>query len=214
MKHSTIFANGALSATEISLPPGEIVIAADGGARHCLKLGIEPQAVVGDFDSLSAAEITALEAAAVQLIRYPAHKDETDLELALNYALELGSTEITLYGMLGGRWDMSFANLLLLAAPRYAGINFRIVDGQTSAYLLRAGETLKLEGQPGTTVSVIPFNGPARGITYQGLAWPLENATLPYGTPRGVSNTLCGTQAQISLAEGLLLIFVMELGGL
>jgi thiamine pyrophosphokinase len=210
MKWVTIFANGEISSTASSLLVAGIVIAADGGARHCLELGINPHVVIGDFDSLESEEIETLLTGGVELINHPAEKDETDLELALNHAMKMGATDIKLYGLLGGRWDMTFANLLLLAAPRYAGIKFQIVDGATTAYILRGGEILKLNSQPGATISVVPLHGPAHGITYQGLQWPLENATLPFGTPRGISNTMIETEAQIWLKEGILLIIVIE----
>ena len=210
MKQITIFANGNTPSVDISFFHNETVIAADGGARHCLKFGITPQVVIGDFDSLSDDEIAILEADGVELIKHPIEKDETDLELALEYAVKTGATEIILYGLLGGRWDMTFANILLLASPSYAEINFRIVDGSTTAYILRGGETLTLEGKLGTTVSVIPLNKPARGITYQGLQWTLKNATLPFGTPRGVSNIMTATTAQISLEKGTLIVFVID----
>jgi thiamine pyrophosphokinase len=201
-----IFANGELPETEIALPPEAVVIAADGGARHCLRLGITPQAVIGDFDSLTPQETADLEARGARLLRYPADKDETDLELALDYALRHGAREITLYALLGGRWDMSFANLLLLAAPRYAGLRLRVCAGETAVRLLRGGETLTLRGQPGETVSLVPLSD-LHGLTYRGLKWPLQNADLPFGTPRGVSNLLLGPRAEISLAEGVAAVF-------
>ncbi len=210
MKKITIFANGDFPSTDISISPNEMILAADGGARHCLKIGVRPQVVIGDFDSLSNEEIATLEAAEVQLIRYPVDKDETDLELTLDYSVTIGATEITLYGLLGGRWDMTFANILLLASPSYAHIFFRIINGNTIAYLLHGGEILNLHARPGALVSAIPLISPARGITYQGLEWPMENATLPWGTPKGVSNKMISTKAQISLEEGLLLVFVIN----
>jgi thiamine pyrophosphokinase len=212
MSKITIFANGKISSNTVSLPVDSLVIAADGGARHCLKLGITPQVVIGDFDSLTDKEIETLSANGVEFIRHPVEKDETDLELALDQAFQMGATEVTLYGLLGGRWDMTVANLLLLAAPRYAEIKFRIIDGATTAFILRGGGILELDAQPGATVSAIPLNGAASGITYQGLQWPLENATLPFGTPRGVSNAVVGSEVQIFLEEGTLLVFVIDSG--
>ena len=209
MSKATIFANGEITQTSISLPVDGIVIAADGGARHCLKLGITPQVVIGDFDSLTETEITTLAANGAELIRHSVEKDETDLELALDHALKLGASEVLLYGLLGGRWDMTFANLLLLASPQFAGIRFRILDGDTTGTLLHGGETQVLKGRPGDMVSVIPLNGPANGITYKGLQWPLENANLSFGTPKGVSNFIVSTNAHISLESGTLLIFVI-----
>lgn len=210
MSQFTIFANGELSTTNIALPPDATIIAADGGAKHCLALGIIPHVVIGDFDSLSEKNIAALDAAGTEFIRHPTSKDETDLELALDYSLGLGASEVTLYSLLGGRWDMTFANILLLASARYTGIRFRILDGNSEALILRGGETLNIEGQPGNIVSVIPLDGPASGICYTGLRWPLNNATLPFGSPKGVSNVFLATKASISLDEGLLLVFVSD----
>ncbi|HBX70535.1 MAG TPA: thiamine diphosphokinase [Chloroflexi bacterium] len=209
MNQISIFANGEISLSEISQPLEGMIIAADGGARHCLRLGFIPQVVIGDFDSLSEADAAILQASGTEFIHYPADKDETDLELALDYAVKQGAQAITLYGLLGGRWDMSFANLLLLAAPRFAGIRFCVISGDTEAYILRGGETLEINGQPGNTVSAIPLSADVCGLTYTGLRWPLENAVLSFGTPRGVSNVLNREIAKISLENGLLLVMLI-----
>jgi len=210
MSQITVIANGVLLSETINVPENEIIIAADGGARHCLELGITPNVVIGDFDSLTEDEIAHLENKHVELIRHPVDKDETDLELALNKAVELGATQITLYGLLGGRWDMSFANMLLLALPRFAGICFQVIGGKTEAFILRGSETLELQGQRGDTVSVIPLSQTIHGLTYDGLQWPLENATLDFGSPRGVSNTIKNYTAHIHLEDGLLLVFLIH----
>ena len=86
----------------------------------------------------------------------------------------------------------------------------RIIDKNTIAYILRGGESLELHSQPGTIVSAIPLERKTSGITYMGLRWFLENATLAFGTPRGVSNVMTGTKAKISLKEGILLIFLID----
>jgi thiamine pyrophosphokinase len=204
-----IFANGDVTANPIEIPPDAFVMAADGGARHCLATGITPHLVIGDFDSLTKDEISKLKAKGASLVRYPADKDETDLELALEYALNAGGQNITLYGLLGGRWDMSFANLLLLAAPRFSGVQCRVIAGERAHILiLRGGETLKLQGQTGDTVSVLPIHGDVHGLTYRGLKWSLKNADLDFGSPRGVSNTFTGSQAMIRLEAGVALVFV------
>jgi thiamine pyrophosphokinase len=210
MKSVTIFANGDVSSSEISLPPDEIVIAADGGAFHCLRYGIPINFVIGDFDSLSTKEISKLLEADIDFIRHSTDKDETDLELALNHALKLGATDITLYGVLGGRWDMSIANILLLATPSFTKIRFKIMDENTTGYLLRGGNTLNLKGRKGTIVSAIPLDNRTKGITYQGLIWSLNNEYLKFGTSRGLSNVMISTEAKITLEEGILLVFLMD----
>ncbi len=200
-----ILANGNLVPPLHPMPADAYVIAADGGARHCPALKLRPHVIIGDLDSLSAGEAAKFEQAGVEIIRHPAAKDETDLELALAHAVARGATEIMLLGALGGRWDMTFANLLLLAAPTYAGIRLRLLEGAQEMHILRGGERLTLRGTAGDTVSVIPLRGDAEGITYQGLSWPLENARLIFSAPRGVSNTMTGDSANIALQKGIVL---------
>lgn len=210
MNQCIIFANGNFSSVGHSINPNHIIIAADGGARHCLEIGINPQFVIGDFDSLSEKELTFLKSKGAELIKFSTQKDETDLELAVDFAKNQGYTDISIYGALGGRWDMTFANVLLLASSKYAGINFKIIDGITIAYILRSRETLKFRSQPGSIVSIIPLGGSVKGITYNGLKWPLEKANLPFGTPKGVSNKTTQNDSEISLDEGIILVFLIN----
>jgi thiamine pyrophosphokinase len=203
-----IIANGEISHTVINTPPDAIVIAVDGGALNCLKLGIFPNVVIGDFDSLSQDDILKLEKSGAEMIRYPVNKDETDLELALDYAVNTGVTKLTLFGLLGGRWDMSFANILLLSSSKYKGIHFHIINGCDEMFILRGGETIELNGLVGDIVSVIPLTSQTTGVTYSGLEWPLVRASLEFGSPRGVSNRLTSEIARIEMETGILLIVV------
>ncbi len=203
-----IIANGNIPRTPFEISPNSIVIAADGGARTCIKLGIMPHKVIGDFDSLSEDEISILEDAGSEMIQHPVNKNKTDLELALDYAVDKGVTNITLMGLLGERWDMSFANILLLTSNHYEGINFNIVDENNEMFILRGENTLLLNGNPGDTVSVIPLSNPTNGITYSGLDWPLKDASLEFGSTRGISNRLSSKIAQIQLKSGILLVII------
>lgn len=204
--HILIFANGLITGSPLPLPPYDLLVAADGGARNAFRFGLVPDVMIGDFDSLSPDEIAGFERAGAGTMRFPAEKDETDLELALDFAVKNRADKITLYGLFGGRWDMTFANLLLIAGAKYAGIRLTIMEASTKMYILRDGETQKLTGAPGDTVSVLPLSGPAEGVTYSGLTWPLVSATLPFGTPRGVSNTLASSPASIKINTGILLV--------
>jgi thiamine pyrophosphokinase len=206
-----IFANGDISSPKINLPPHTKLIAADGGASNCLSVGIIPQVVIGDFDSLTQDELSTLKSCGATLIRFPTSKDETDLELALNYAVEHGATEITLFGMLGGRWDMSIANIMLLTSPRFERIHFFILDDDYEFFILRGGMKLVFYGNPGDLVSVIPLSPQAKGISYSGLEWPLHEATLCSGSQRGVSNHMLEKEAKISLISGVLLVVLNHL---
>jgi thiamine pyrophosphokinase len=205
-----IFANGNISGVDINKLDNTTMIAADGGAHHCIKLGIIPHIVIGDFDSLNPETLILLKKSGANLIRYPSNKDQTDLELALNYAIANGATNITLYGLLGGRWDMSIANILLLSSPNYRHIKFHIIDEATEMFILRGENTLELNGKKGDTVSVIPLSNTTSGITYSGLEWPLEHASLDFGSPRGVSNRMLSELAHIHLDTGVLFVILIH----
>lgn len=210
-----IFANGALSdpdGARAAINTGDVIIAADGGARHCLELGLTPDLVVGDFDSLEAGELAPLEAAGSHLIRYPAHKDETDLELALGEALARGAERVLVFGALGARWDMSLANLLLLSNPAYERVKIELVDGRQRVLMVSPSRPLTVAGQAGDTLSLIPVGGDAEGVETEGLEYPLKGETLQFGVARGVSNVLVGEQARVSLADGLLLCVILRAG--
>jgi len=206
--HTIVIANGDLPHLPLPLPEHDRVVAADGGAGHALRFGIVPDDVIGDLDSVTDEELARIERDGGRIHSFPEDKDETDLELALDFAAASGAGRITCYGLFGGRWDMTFANLLLLASPRYAGIRLEAAVGGTRVHILRGTETLSLKGAPGAAVSVLPLDGPAAGLTYTGLAWPLEDADLPFSSPRGVSNRMEGAAATISLREGVVMVFV------
>lgn len=208
---AVIFANGVLTHPErvqSLLRPGDWLIAADGGARHALACGVTPHLLVGDFDSLTAAELEAFRAGGTQLIEFPARKDYTDLELALQQAAGRGCSEALILGALGDRWDQTLANLLLPSG--FPALKVRLVDGLQELALIRAGETLTVHGQPGDTVSLIPIGGDAGEVRTGGLEYPLHSETLQFGGTRGVSNVLLESEGQISLGRGLLVCVVIH----
>ena len=210
---AVIFANGQLT-RPILLQPDDLVIAADGGTHHCLGLGIRPQVVIGDLDSVREDELEELSASGTEIIIYPERKDFTDLELALRHALELGAEEALVLGGLGARWDQTLANLLLPVAPGLERLRIRIADGAQEMLLLRAGEALALPGEVGDTVSLLPLGGPAQGICTQGLEYPLRGETLEFGSTRGISNVIIELPARLSFENGLLLVVVLHTSGL
>ncbi len=202
-----IFANGELPDPDQArrlARAADLVIAADGGGRHCLKLGITPWLVIGDFNSLDDAELGRLESVGAHLSAHPPAKDETDLELALHAALETGAQEVTILGALGARWDMSLANILLLAHPAFQALRIELVSGPQRVLLASPDRPLAIEGRPGDTISLIPVGGDAEGVSTSGLEYPLRNERLDFGLARGVSNVLLGIRAEITLAQGTL----------
>lgn len=207
MPRTVIFANGCLPDLESAralLRPDDMLIAADGGARHLLEMGLLPVMLVGDLDSLEAASLAQLEAAGVEIRRYPTDKDETDLELALRCALERDSNSILIVGALGGRLDQTLANLWLLTDPAFEGLDLRLDDGAEEAFFCR--KQAEVRGRSGEVVSLIPWSGPVEGVVTQGLQWKLSGETLHPHQARGVSNRMLGETACVEIRSGLLLI--------
>ena len=204
---AVIFANGQLN-RPILIQPDDLVIAADGGTHHCLGLGIRPQVVIGDLDSVREDELEALSASGTEIITYPERKDFTDLELALLEAQKRGADRVLILAALGKRWDQSLANLLLPAT--LPGLNISLLDDLQEIHFIRPGKTLEISGQPGDTVSLIPLSGDASGITTHGLEYPLYQEMLQFGSTRGISNVMLGSQASVKLGAGLLLCAVIH----
>ena len=218
-----IFANGSLRFSQVvnqhaPLRSDDIVIAADGGAHHCLTLGIHPRFVIGDLDSLGKEELSQLHALGSEIIQHPRRKDYTDLELALRYAQELGADEILILGALGERWDQTIANILLpavLSPVTYRNAvkkppSITILDDNQELFFLLGGEQLEIHGEPGDVVSLIPIAQRVRGVTTQNLEYPLKAEDLLLGSTLGISNVLLGDHGSVSFIEGLMLCVVIH----
>jgi len=201
-----IFANGVLPETtslKAMIHSGDWLVAVDGGYRLMKTLGLKPELVIGDLDSLSEAELAEIQAAMIPVQRFPVEKDEIDLELAINAALDRGKQPLRIAGALGGRLDQMIANLALLARPDLASLDVRLEDGETEAWIIHKESTVT--GKPGELVSLLPMGVPAYGVTTEGLKYPLHNETLyPYRT-RGISNVLTGEEARVRVTDGAVL---------
>ncbi len=191
-----------------------LVVAADGGGASTIALGLTPDVLIGDFDSLPSDRLSDLERQGVPVIRHPRDKDETDGELAILYAVQQGADEIVILGALGGRVDHEIANLLLLTRPELQYREAVIVDGWQAVRLLQGGGTLTIEGQPGDILSLLPIGGDAEGIYTEGLKYRLRGEPLKMGPARGVSNEFTGYEARISLEDGMLWVVHVDQRGL
>ena len=201
-----VLTDGDPVAPPIPLPTDATVIAADGGLRLSPILGLRVDVVVGDMDSVSAAELAAAEQAGARIERHPTDKDATDLELALDTAVTGGAIEITVVGGTGGRLDHLLANAQLLAGDRYAGVKLRWLTGAEIVVVCDHMRPALIEGTPGELVSLVPVGGTAGGVVTTGLRWGLEGEDLVFGSTRGISNKLSDDRATVSLREGRLLV--------
>lgn len=212
---SVIVANGDIGEERTAagwLENADRLIAADGGLQHCLRLGFNPDLLVGDLDSVSADEREQAKQAGTEILQHPRRKDATDLELALQEAAARGASEVVVLGAIGSRWDQSIVNLLLAANADLESVRVRFIAGPQQAELLRGGARLELEGEAGDTVSLIPLKGTARGISTSGLAYRLQDGTLQHGSSRGISNYIESPPASVKLDEGLLLCLTIRGG--
>jgi thiamine pyrophosphokinase len=207
MTRVVIFVNGRIPHLEqvrSLIRPDDVIIAADGGSRHILSLGLVPSLVVGDLDSLSDDNRRKLEAAKTEIRSFPRDKDETDFELALDHAVSSGYTEILVIAALGNRLDQTLGNLALLTGPSLAGLDVRLDDGAEQVWFVRT--QTRFDGHPGDIVSLLPWGGAVTGITALGLRWPLNAETLIPSKTRGLSNEMLDGTASISVESGLLLV--------
>jgi thiamine pyrophosphokinase len=209
-RRALIFANGNLGdptwlRTRLQSLSFDSVIAADGGALHAAAVGRPVDLVVGDLDSLPAGDRARWFQRGAAFVPHPAEKDETDLELALLEAARRGATEVVILGAVGGRLDMTLANVGLLLHPALRGLAIQLWNGAETAFLLRPPGG-KLPGVEGDRVSLIPLGGEAGGIRTDGLAFPLAAETLAFAAARGVSNRVTSPHPRVELSSGALLV--------
>jgi thiamine pyrophosphokinase len=202
-----IFANGDIEDVAWIRPylsASSFVIAADGGSRHLLRLDHAPDVLIGDLDSLPREAEAWREMNGGNMILYPHDKNETDLELALLYAVHHFDEDIQIFGALGGRLDQTLANIMLLAHPALAGRRVELVTEDQRAWLVT--EQAEVQGRIGDLISLVPINGDVLVAETTGLRWPLSNEVLSVGPARGVSNEMIEPLATITIDTGILLL--------
>ena len=189
------------------LAGADLVIAADSGATWLEGVGVRPDVVIGDMDSVDPALLERLEADGVAIERHPAEKDASDTELAVGRAISAGASEVLILGALSGeRLDHELASLLLLVDRAWGGTPLRIVRGGTSVRALQAGDEIELSGAPGDLVTLLSLGGDATGVRTRGLRYALNGETLPIGRSRGLSNQVELVPASVSLEGGTVLV--------
>lgn len=180
----------------------DYLIAADHGMDACRALKLIPNLIMGDFDSASNVEhFRKIEG--IKWEKFPSHKNETDTELALRKAVELGNDEITILGAFGTRMDHTLANIYLLDQAKDA--KCVLVDGHNRVRMIQKEETfLKSEGF-GKYISFLPFAGEVTHLYLQGFAYELEDFYLPASCIRGISNEYDKEIAKVWFDTGKLL---------
>ena len=179
----------------------DVVIAADGGYDALLCLGITPDLLVGDMDSISS------HADGVATKRFPVMKDETDSHLCYLEGKALGAKRFLIYGGVGGRADHTFANYQLLFNMRRHGDRGYLIDDGAFSFIIE-NEGVSIEVPKGADVSVFAFGGECREVKIKGLVYEADGITLSPDFPLGVSNSSSGGEAKVSLTSGAMLIMI------
>ncbi|MBO5478923.1 MAG: thiamine diphosphokinase [Clostridia bacterium] len=185
----------------------QTIIAVDKGLEALYKLRILPNHIVGDFDSIY---IKTLEYYTnnpnIQIHKYIPEKDYTDTDIALNLAINLRSSNITIIGATGSRIDHTLANIHILTSTLKANIPCQIIDSNNKIYLINNSLTLEKSKTYGKYISLIPLTSSIYGLTLKGFKYPLEKATLTIGKSLGISNEIIQDIATINLKEGILIV--------
>lgn len=205
-KRAVIFANG--EAVDINrlgamLQQDDLLIAADGGLRYLIQLGKLPQALIGDLDSVTAEEVELARNNGTAVHKYPVGKNETDLQLAIDFAIQADCSSIVIAAALGGRLDQTLGNIFLLTRSDLQQIEIRLDDGFEEVFIIRS--LAEITGRPGDTVSLLPYGEPAVDVKTENLRYPLNFETLFEDQTRGISNVMETSTARVSISKGILI---------
>ncbi|NLN66455.1 MAG: thiamine diphosphokinase [Clostridiaceae bacterium] len=186
----------------------ELLICVDGGARYFQKADITPHVLLGDFDSIEQDTLRAYETEGVEVVRFSPRKDYTDMELALNYAVEHGATRIFIMGATGSRVDHSISNVQLLHKLLDADVRGIILDDKNRIYLIK--DKITIGRMEGYKLSLVPATPVVEGIVTEGLVWPLFNYTMKMGAGIGISNEFSEDKATVRIGSGRMYVILSK----
>ena len=210
MKRCLILTGGKLSlafaGSFLKKSKYEKVIAVDGGLEAAKELGIIPDVIVGDFDTVRSEILSYYRK--MEHIIWEVHqpeKDDTDTELAIKRALAMNCSHITLLGATGGRLDHMIGNIHLLFPCPQKGTYAEIVDPQNRLYLIDEEHIFRKDAVWGKYISFLPLTQEVKGITLKGFKYPLTDRDIFIGTSLCISNELVEEEGRITLSDGVLI---------
>ena len=172
-----------------------LTICADGGRAAAVQAGLTPDWYVGDSDSGGSSD-------GLPSVTLPAEKDVTDLEMAVNLALELGCTELVLCGCTGGRLDHFLGNVHLLEQISKRGGTGVLADPDNEIRFFGPGEHCFHRNRRYRYFSLVPLDETLEGVCLEGAKYPLERAGVPRWTTLGISNEFCGDVVRLACGAG------------
>lgn len=200
MKKCYIFGAGSNYGDKPKICKDDFVIAADGGYRYTEMLGVTPDIVVGDFDSLGEAPNFP------NVIKLKPEKDETDLAEAIAIGISNGCNDFHIFGGVGGkRSDHTLANIQLLAHLSKQNLMCRLY-GENEIFTAITDSSMTFSAQMRGYISVFAHDNKCTGVNLKGLKYELDNYTLTNDVALGVSNEFMGTESSVSVKKGTLII--------
>lgn len=204
-KRAFIYAAGEYKSGDIQLykrirlKDDDMIICADGGYDALAFTNIVPDVIIGDFDSVNSTLPSD-----IKLIRYPAEKDKTDLEICIDYAIENECDTIFMMGVLGGRPDHSLASFFAMRYALEKGACPMILTANSRVYLV--DNEIELNRENFKYISLIPCTDTVQGVTTSGLKYKLDNAVLKQSSSYGISNEFFNNTGKITVKKGLLFV--------
>jgi len=184
----------------------DIWVGVDRGSEYLLSEGIIPEAIFGDFDSISPSQLAELKEKIEHVFTYPPEKDDTDLELALKWALEKGPSKIILHCVTGGRLDHEFGSINTLVKYLNPQTEIYIVDEVNEISVLKEGSYLFEKSNEYKYISFFSIGNEVENLTLEGFKYPLTNYLLKVGSSLCVSNEIIGKRGALSFTSGIVLV--------
>lgn len=211
MKRCMIISGGSVDRNTASVFLNEyqydVLIAADHGMDAAKDLGLVPDFIVGDFDSVNhEAYDYYKEIPGISWDRHPCEKDETDTELAFMIAIEENCDEIHLFGATGSRMDHTLGAIALLQIPMEKGVRCFSIDSNNRMTMIKDEYRMTRKNSPYKYLSLIPYSEEVTGVTARGVKYPLDRYTMTQGNTLGVSNEITGDEAVITIEKGKLIV--------
>ena len=179
----------------------DILLCADGAAKHLMNIGVYPDRILGDFDSIDQESLEWIRKKKIREEHFPTKKDVTDTDIAIDHALSYQPEEIIILGAIGNRMDHTLGNLYLLEKYRNSVESLIIMNPQNMISLIEG--TVNIQHQKNTTASIIPISEKLEGITLEGFEYPLKDAALIRGESKGISNRIVEENATVCIEKGI-----------
>lgn len=207
-KKACIITGGSLSESFLTdyldKNPSVVLIVVDGALELTHRLGIQPEYIVGDFDTVDQRLLAFYDEKII--LKHPPEKDQTDTELAIETALQAKCQTIDLLGATGSRLDHSLANIFLLQGLMEKQIDTAIVNENNKLYLRNKRFTLQRSETCGDYLSLLPLSETVENVTLQGFKYPVKNLTFYREKTLGVSNEITEEKAIVEFTKGIFIV--------